>query len=118
MKRKSQMFTFIFFIIVAAIIILVAAVTVPAGKQFTVQIYEQSEVLFLQANATASTIQDSTMRTSMVEDYTAAFNSSSTNELIVLNMFGWTWLILLILIAIAIYIKTFNTATVNQRGFV
>jgi len=107
MKNKKGSITIFFvFIIMVTMIVLVSALFAPLGVKLTTDFYDKGEDLLIEANATASNIQDPAIK-AQIQSMLGEGTSATVNNIEVFTgMYKYGWVIAVILTSLVLFLIT------------
>lgn len=117
-QKKSQVFLYIVFIIMALLIVIIASVFAPMGVLFNTRMYEAGEGILLRANNSIADIDNSDVRTSIYSMLDNSFKAQENNIDVNNSIFQYSWVIVIVLIGLVIFLYTRRMVEISGGGFV
>lgn len=116
-QKKSQIFIYITFLIIAILIITIAAVLVPFGVRFSTEMYEAGESIYLDMNESVD-IQDTEVRAGIIDGIEGGLDALETNIDVSQDIFKYSWIIVIVLTGLVMFIFTRRIVEMQGGGIV
>jgi len=117
-NNKGQVTIYITFIFASFVLLMLAAVFGPLGVRMNAEFYEVGEEIMLEANQTISKINNTEVRTSLLNNIQGSLDATEDNIEINSNIYKYGWVFVVLLGAIIMFLYQRRVVETGGSGFV
>lgn len=115
-NKKASVTLYIAFFSTLTIMLVMAALLAPLGAQFTSELYEESEQIMLDANATLADINNATVRANLQNSFDEALDATEFNIDVLTDIYQYGWIIVAIISALVLFILSRQLVETRAGG--
>jgi len=116
--KKSQVTIYLSGFIAMIIIILISAFAAPLGTRFTADMMVAGQEQLEKANESIQNINNDTIRESITQLASEAYDAGEFNIEVTTDMFQYMWVLVLVVVALILFLYTRRVIEVGGGGFV
>jgi hypothetical protein len=115
-NEKGSISFYIIFVFLAFITLTLFVFLTPIMMDFNTRIYTAGEIALIDANETASQIQNADVRASFQSSLTSSQNSIPNQVAILSFFFQYAWIIVILVILLSLFIYTRQSVEAEKGG--